>query len=105
MPRDRQIKVWVDAIAAARLALRAGEAGTTVSEYVGGLISRDGVSGPAGAPASQQIELQLLTAILLKALLARVVGEEDARKLVELAKESAAEQAKALLAQPLSLGN
>jgi hypothetical protein len=48
--RDKQLKVWVDSIVAARLTVRAEESGTSLSQYVGNLIAREGeLAGRADA--------------------------------------------------------
>lgn len=103
MARDKQLKVWVDPLVAARLQVRAEEAGMSVSQYLGRLIELDGaqVDGSAvrSAPIDDILELHLLNAILLRALLARTVGEPEADKLVERARAKAHEQAQALLAE------
>lgn len=94
MPRDKSIKVWVDGITAARLAVQAEAAGTSVSEYVGDLIARDGAeSGRADALAGELLEMNYLTAILLRTLLGRAVGDADADKLLARARVKAHEQA------------
>jgi len=100
MSRDRALKVWVDAVTAARLTLRAEEAGTSVSEYVGGLISRDvSGAGRADAVSGELLELHYLSAILLRVLLSRQVGEGEADKLLERARSKAHEQAQAALSE------
>ncbi len=98
MVRDRLITVALDAFTAARVTLRAEEAGTTVSAYVGDLLARDGAQGLADALAAEQLEMQLFTAILVRTVLAGAKGEEEVRKLTERAKEKATEQARAVLA-------
>jgi hypothetical protein len=98
MARDRSIIVTLDAFSAARLTLRAEEAGTTVSAYVGDQIVRDRAQGLGDALAAEQLEIQLFTAILVRALLAGARGEQEARRLTERAKERAFDQARAVLA-------
>jgi hypothetical protein len=98
MARDRSIIVTLDAFSAARLTLRAEEAGTTVSAYVGDLIVRDRAQGWDDALAAEQLEIQLFTAILVRTLLAGARGEQEVRRLTERAKERASEQARAVLA-------
>jgi hypothetical protein len=98
VPRDSKIQVAVDAITAARVALRAQEAGLSVSGYVADLIARDGDQGLADALAVEQLEMQLLTAILVRALLAAARGEEASRKVTERAREKAVAQARDVLA-------
>lgn len=117
MSRLKQIKIGIDNLTEARLGARAEEAGTTVSEYVRRLILRD-VSGgsdqgaataaPPAAAASdpaipQLLELSLVTGMLVRAQLARVVGEDEARKLQARAQEKAAEQVRLLVPAPDSL--
>jgi len=99
MARKKSLKIWVDALAAARLSVRAEEVGTTVSEYVADLVSRDlGERGRADALAGDGLEMHFLTAILLRSLLGKAVGETEADKLVERARKKAHEQARAVLA-------
>lgn len=105
MSRLKQIKIGVDALVEAKLSVRAEGIGASVSEYVRGLIIRDLALPPAAdiddpamplAPsatfAPQLLELALVTAILVRAQLARMVGEDEARKLEARAREKAAEQ-------------
>jgi hypothetical protein len=100
MARDRSLKIWVDGITAARLTVRAEAAGTSVSEYVGNLIVRDSAEGGrADALAGELLEMHFFSAIVLRALLARSVGEADADKLIERARTKAHEQAQAALAE------
>jgi hypothetical protein len=96
--RDRLIQVALDAITATRLSLRAKEAGVSMSAYVADLIARDGDQGLADALAVEQLEMQLLTAILLRALLAGIRGEEIAASLTARAREKAVDQSRSLLA-------
>ena len=113
MSRLKQIKIGIDNLTEARLGARAEEAGTTVSEYVRRLILRDvsGGSGQGAAPAAaasdpaipQLMELSLVTGMLVRAQLARVVGEDEARKLQVRAQEKAAEQVRLLVPAPDSL--
>jgi hypothetical protein len=98
MLRDHTFKVSVDAFTAARLTLRAEEAGTTVSAYIADLIAQDAEKGLADAVAAEQLEIQLFTVILVRTVLAGARGEPEARRLTELAKERATEQARAVLA-------
>lgn len=98
MARDKQIKVWVDAITAARLTLRAEEAGTTVSEYMGDLIARDAArSGVADALAPELLEMQTVGAILIRGLLEQAIGQEEAARFMERAQAKAVEQTQAAL--------
>ncbi len=114
MGRLNQIKIGVDALTAARLTVRAQQAGATLSEYVRGLIVRDlfatddaGTAAAGGSLAkpptdaltAQLLELALVTGILVRAELARAVGEDDARKIETRAQEKAADQLKALLGE------
>ena len=107
----------VDVLTEARLTVRAQQAGASVSEYVRGLVLRDlsraegreesAATVPALAPVAELItpqilELSLVTGILVRAQLARAVGEDEARKLETRAQERAAEQLKALLGGPES---
>src|SRR5213594_1358664 len=102
MGRLNQIKIGVDALTEARLTVRAEQAGATLSEYVRGLIVRDlsrtadrltGSDGEslakplAEAPTAQLLELALVTGILVRAQLARTVGEDEARSLESQAQE------------------
>ena len=96
--RDRLIEVALDAITATRLSLRAKEAGVSMSSYVADLVARDGDQGLADALAMEHLEMQFLTAILVRALLAGVRGEETAASLTAKAKERAVEQARSLIA-------
>jgi hypothetical protein len=108
--RLKQIKIGVDTLTEARLSVRAEEAGASVSEYVRRLIVRDlsGVTDEGAAPAvspaaasdpavSQLLELSLVTGMLVRAQLARAVGEDEARKLQVRAQEKAAEQVRLLV--------
>jgi hypothetical protein len=98
MLRDHTFKVSLDAFTAARLTLRAEEAGTTVSAYIADLIVQDGEKGLADALAAEQLEIQIFTAILVRTVLAGARGEQEVRRLTERAKERATQQARALLA-------
>jgi riboflavin synthase len=98
MSRDHTFKVSLDAFAAARLTLRAEEAGTTVSAYVADLIAQDADKGLAHALAAEQLEIQIFTAILVLTVLAGARGEPEVRRLAEGAKERATEHARAVLA-------
>jgi hypothetical protein len=98
MVRDRLIKVALDRIGAARVTLQAEAAGTTVSAYVADLIARGGDQGLANGLAVEQLEMQVLTALLVRTVLAAVKGEEEARSLTERAKMKALEQTRVLLA-------
>jgi hypothetical protein len=98
MLRDHTFKVSLDAFQAARLTLRAEEAGTTVSAYVADLIAQDAEKGLADGLAAEQLEIQLFTAILVRTVLAGARGEPEVRRLTERAKERAIEQARAILA-------
>jgi hypothetical protein len=98
VPREQSVRIGLDAITAARLTLRAEEAGTSVGEYVRSLIAKDGSRGLADALAAEQLEVQLFTAILVRAVLAAAVGREEIEGLTERAKEKATEQARVLLA-------
>jgi hypothetical protein len=117
MGRQRQLKIRVDSLTVAWLVVRARQTGTSLSEYVRGLIVDD-LSRPADgnvdAPAAessthhrisdtladQLLELSLLTVILVRAQLSRAVGEEDARSIETRAKQKAAELVKMLLGDP-----
>lgn len=117
MGRLKQIKIGVDTLTEARLSVRAEEAGASVSEYVRRLIVRelsgatDEGAAPAAPPAaagsdpavSQLLELSLVTGMLVRAQLARAVGEDEARKLQVRAQEKAAEQVRLLAPAPDSL--
>jgi len=98
MLRDHTLKVSLDAFQAARLTLRAEEAGTTVSAYLADLIAEDDEKGLADTLAAEQLEIQIFTAILVRTLLAGARGEPEVRRLTERAKERAIEQARAVLA-------
>jgi hypothetical protein len=99
LPRDKQLKVWVNALTAARTTVRAEEAGRSLSEYIGELIVKDDTDGGrADALASEILEMQYLTAILLRQLLGKTMGETEASKLVEKAKVKAHEQAQSATA-------
>jgi hypothetical protein len=102
MARDKQLKVWLDNLQAARLSVRAEEAGMSVSQYIGRLIALDGdQAGVAAAPSvtGEILELNLLNAILLRTLLVRELGEGEADKLITRARVKAHEQAQAMLAE------
>ncbi|SRR6266446_791636 len=114
MGRLNQIKIGVDALTEARLTVRAQQAGATLSEYVRGLIVRDlsrtddeSVSPdaslakpPAHARTAQLLEVALVTGMLVRAQLSRMVGEDEARSLESRAQEKAAEHMKTLLGEP-----
>src|SRR5947209_5190235 len=115
MGRLNQVKIGVDALTAARLTVRAQQEGATLSEYVRGLIVRDlsraddrvtasadgSLAQPrADALTAQLIELALVTGILVRAQLARTVGEDEAGSLESRAREKAQEHIKALLGEP-----
>jgi len=115
MGRLNQIKIGVDALTEARLTVRAQQAGATLSEYVRGLIVRDLsctddrvapsadeslAQPPADALTAQLLELALVTGILVRAQLAQMVGEDEARNLESRAQVKAAEHVKALLGEP-----
>jgi hypothetical protein len=117
MGRLKQIKIGVDVLTEARLTVRAQQAGASLSEYVRGLVLRDlsraeereepAATVPVPARVAELItpqilELSLVTGILVRAQLARAVGEDEARKLETRAQERAAEQLKALLGGPES---
>ena len=115
MGRPTHLKIRVDSLTFAGLAFRARRTGTSLSEYVRGLIAHDlphTADGNADAPppavnstrhgisdtvADQLLELSLLTIVLVRAQLARAVGEEEARSIETRAKQKAAELAKILL--------
>ena len=114
MGRLNQIKIGVDALTEARLTVRAQQAGATLSEYVRGLIVRDlsraddavtasadaSLAKPlADALTGQLLELALVTGILVRAQLARMVGEDEARSIESRAQEKAAEHIRALLGE------
>jgi len=95
MGRLNQIKIGVDALTEARLTVRAQQAGATLSEYVRGLIVRDLsctddrvaasddalLAKPlADALTGQLLELGLVTGILVRAQLARMVAVAGARR-------------------------
>jgi hypothetical protein len=99
LARDKAMKIWVDGITHARVGLKAEEAGTTLSEYVRDLIVKDThEGGRADALAGELLETQYFTAILLRALLAKSVGEAEATKLVDRARAKAHEQVQAAIA-------
>jgi hypothetical protein len=117
MGRLTHLKIRVDSLTEAWLAARARRTGTSLSEYVRGLIAHDlsrTADGNADAPpavnstrhrisdtlAAQLLELSLLTPILVRAQLSRAVGEEDARRIETRAKQKAAEQLRMLLGDP-----
>jgi hypothetical protein len=115
MGRLNQIKIGVEALTEARLTVRAQQAGATLSHYVRGLIVRDlsrtddlataSADGLldrplADAVTTQLLELALVTGILVRAQLARTVGEDEARSLESRAQEKAHEHIKALLGEP-----
>ena len=115
MGRLNQIKIGVDALTEARLTVRAQQDGATLSEYVRGLIVRDfsrtdeGGTAPAdaflGKPladalTAQLLELAIVTGILVRAQLARMVGEDEARSLESRAQEKACQHVKAFLGEP-----
>jgi hypothetical protein len=115
MGRLNQIKIGVNALTEARLTVRAQQAGATLSEYVRGLIVRDlsctddrltasadgSLDKPlADALTAQLLELALVTGILVRAQLARMVGENETRSLESRAEEKAHEHIKALLGEP-----
>jgi hypothetical protein len=98
LARDKAMKIWVDGLTHARVGVRAEEAGTTLSEYVRDLLVKDANDGGrADALAGEVLEMQYLTAMLLRALLGKTLGETEAGKLVERAKVKAHEQAQAAL--------
>lgn len=100
LPRDKNIKVWLNGITAARLAVRAEEADTTVSEYVGELIAKDAAEGGrADALAAEVLEMQYLNAMLLRGLLGKSMGESEASKYLERARTKAREQVQSTLAE------
>lgn len=114
MGRLNQIKIGVDALTEARLTVRAQHAGATLSEYVRGLILRDlsraddhvtdSADGslakpPADALTAQLLEVALVTGILVRAQLARAIGEDQARDIESRAQEKAAGHMKALLGE------
>jgi hypothetical protein len=100
MGRDKQLKVWVNGITAARISLRAEEAGTTLSEYIGELVVKDAnEGGRADALAGELLEMQYLNAILLRTLLGRAAGEAEADKMLERARKKAHEQAQNTLGE------
>jgi len=115
MGRLNQIKIGVDALTEARLTVRAQQTGATLSEYVRGLIVRDlsctddrvtasdgaSLAKPlADALTAQLLEVVLVTGILVRAQLARTVGEDEASSLESRAQEKAYEHIKALLGEP-----
>ena len=94
--------------------MRAQQAGASLSEYVRGLIVRDlactddrvtaSVDGSLAKPladalTAQLLELALVTGILVRAQLARMVGEDEARSIESRAQEKAAEHIRALLGE------
>jgi hypothetical protein len=112
MGRLNQIKIGVDTLTEARLTVRAQQAGATLSEYVRGLILRDlsrtddEVTGAtdaslakplADALTAQLLEVALVTGILVRAQLARAIGEDQARDLEGRAQEKAAAHMRAVL--------
>ena len=100
MARDKALRVWVDGITAARVSLRAEEAGTTLSEYIGELLIKDATEGGrADALAGELLEMQYLNAILLRTLLGKGVGEAEADKLLNKARAKAHEQAQNTLSE------
>jgi hypothetical protein len=114
MGRLNQIKIGVDALTEARLTVRAQRAGATLSEYVRGLILRDlsraddrvtdSADGslakpPADALTAQLLEVALVTGILVRAQLARTIGEGPARDIESRAQEKAAVHMNALLGE------
>lgn len=105
MVRDHSISVALDRIGAARVTLQAEAAGTTVSAYVADLIARGGDQGLANDLAVEQLEMQVLTAFLVRTVLAAIKGEEEARSLTEWAKMKALEQTKILLADLRASGS
>jgi hypothetical protein len=105
MVRDHSISVALDRIGAARVTLQAEAAGTTVSAYVADLIARGGDQGLANGLAIEQLEMQVLTAFLVRTVLAAIKGEEEARSLTEWAKMKALEQTKILLADLRASGS
>jgi len=102
MTRDKQLKVWVDSLEAARLSVRAEAAGTTVSQYIGALIARDGEEARRrsrlDALAGELLELTYLNAILVRELLARGMGGAAVDSLVTRAQEKAHKAVQARLA-------
>ena len=111
MPRLKQLKVGVDAFTEARLIVRAEQAAATVSEYVRALIVRDvDASGDSAASViavrsadpltPDLLELAVITGILVRAQLAHLVGEDQARQLQTRAQERAAEHLRTLLGKP-----
>jgi hypothetical protein len=105
MVRDHLFSVALDALGAARVTLQAEAAGTTVSAYIADLIARGGDPGLANDLAVEQLQMQVLTAILVRTVLAAVKGEEEARSLTERAKMKALEQTKVLLADLRASGS
>ena len=108
MPRLKQLKVGVDAFTEARLIVRAEQAAASVSEYVRALIVRElDASGdstasvlavrPADPLTPELLELAVVTGILVRAQLAHLVGEDQARQLQTRAQERAAEHLRTLL--------
>ena len=99
MARLKQIKIGVDTLTEAKLTVRAEQAGASLSEYVRDLILRDlARSGSADAVAPRLLELALVTGILVRVLVSRAVGEDEARALEARVQEKASEQLEALLA-------
>src|SRR5947209_199523 len=113
MGRLNQIKIGVDALTEARLTVRAQQAGASLSEYVRGLIVRDLTRADDSTDTPDEflatpgadgltpklLELALVTGILVRAQLARMVGEDATRSLESRAQEKAAEHMRALLSR------
>ena len=113
----KQFEFRVDSVTKARLAARARQAGTSLSEYVRGLIEHDlsrtpGRGNDATAALSstchrisdtlraQLLEVSVLTGILVRAQLSQAVGEDEARRIEARAHRKAAELVKMLLGDP-----
>jgi plasmid stability protein len=104
----KQLKVGVDALTDAKLGVRAGQAGISVSEYVRQVIARDlaGEGEPLPAVARQASlpnvrsmsdellprihELVTLNTVLTRAVLTAGFGEQTAQRIQDLAEDKTA---------------
>ncbi len=106
MGRLKQLKIGVDALTEAKLAVRAGHRGVSVSEFVRDLILRELSNDHRVETLTPQLlEVALVTGIMVRAQVGRSLGEDEARKIQARAQEKAAEQLAALLnpdAEPTS---
>jgi hypothetical protein len=118
MPRDKSVKIWLDSLEVARLAVRAEEQRKSLSEYLGDLIALGAAQEDGQIPertesvrpeplqvdhghllAGEFLEMHFLSAILLRSVLVRLMGNAEADKLMARARVMAHDQAQAAVAE------